>query len=64
MKIVARVRRRRSGTFQALVQAIGGALVWSCQHDHSYGTSNRAHQDSASKCAHKALKALREGSKP
>lgn len=60
MKMVARVRRRDDGTFQAMVQQISGAILWKCDHSHSYGTSNRVKQDSASKCGFAQLKHMRE----
>ena len=61
MKIVARVRRRKDGTFQALVQEVCGRTIWACDHPHNYGTSNRVKQDSASKCGHAQLKVMRNG---
>lgn len=60
MKMIARVRRRADGTFQAMVQQISGVVLWKCDHPHNYGTSNRVKQDSASKCGHAQLKAMRE----
>ena len=59
MKIVARVRRRKDGSFQALVQEVSGRAIWHCEHSHTYGTSNRVHQDSASKCGNAKVKELR-----
>lgn len=59
MKMIARVRRRKDGTFQAMIQQIAGTILWKCDHNHTYGTSNRAKQDSASKCGHAQLKAMR-----
>lgn len=59
MKIVARVRRRKDGTFQALVQEVSGKTIWCCDHPHNYGTSNRVKQDSASKCGFAKVKEMR-----
>jgi hypothetical protein len=61
MKMVARVRRRKDGSFQAMVQQVSGEILWSCEHSHRYGTSNRVKQDSASKCGHAQLKVMRNG---
>lgn len=59
-KLRARVFRRKNGKFQAAIQDDGGHLIWSCDHDHTYGTSNRSKQDSASKCGFAQIKVLRE----
>jgi hypothetical protein len=56
----ARVRRRKNGTFQAFIQDLAGRVLWSCEHAHPYGTSNRCHQDSASKCGNARIKQLRQ----
>lgn len=60
MKMVARVRRRKDGTFQAMIQGISGVVLWKCDHLHPYGTSNRVKQDSASKCGFARLKEMRD----
>lgn len=60
MKMVARVRRRKDGSFQAMVQQVSGVIIWACEHSHTYGTSNRAKQDSASKCGFAKLKEIRD----
>lgn len=60
MKIVARVRRRKDGSFQAMIQQISGSVIWACEHSHTYGTSNRVKQDAASKCGHARLKEIRD----
>lgn len=56
---MARVRRRKDGTFEAMIQEVGGRVIWKCDHAHNYGTSNRVHQDAASKCGFAQLKVLR-----
>lgn len=60
MKIKARVMRKDNGKFQAMVQNQLGHFIWACEHDHTYGTSNRMKQDSASKCAHSKVLELRK----
>ena len=59
MKYKLRVRRRKNGSFQAMIQDRSGAIVWACDHEHSYGTSNRAKQDAASKCAYAQVTEMR-----
>lgn len=60
MKLIARVKRRKDGTFEAYVQDAIGRVVWNCNHAHNYGTSNRVKQDSASKCGFAKVKELRQ----
>lgn len=60
MKVFARVFRRKDGSFQATIQGMSGVMIWKCDHRHQYGTSNRAKQDSASKCGFARLKELRD----
>lgn len=59
MKMVAKVRRRKDGSFQAMVQQVSGVVIWACEHSHRYGTSNRVKQDAASKCGFARLKEMR-----
>lgn len=59
MKIRARVKRRKNGKFQAVIENGQGGVVWACPHDHTYGTSNRSKQDSASKCGFAEVKRRR-----
>lgn len=61
MKIKARSRRRKDGTFEAFIQDAKGNELWKCDHQHNYGTSNRVKQDSASKCAFAKVRELRNG---
>lgn len=63
MKLWMRVRRRQDGTFQATIHGMHGVL-WVCHHPHNYGTSNRAKQDSASKCGHAQIKVIRAKLQP
>lgn len=59
MKLRAKVQRRTNGRFQAMIQDAHGRTVWRCAHDHVYGTSNRAKQDSASKCGYAEVLRMR-----
>ena len=60
MKLRAKVRRRKNGRFQAFILDYVGRVVWCCEHDHPYSTSNRVKQDSASKCGQAQIVKLRE----
>lgn len=55
----ARTRQRANGKFQAIVQDPSGTNVWSCDHDHTYGTHNSPYKDSASKCGNAKIKEMR-----
>ena len=61
-RLRVRQRRRPDGTFYASIERyITGEIVWKCNHTHTYGTSNRVHHDSASKCGNAKLSELRSG---
>ena len=59
-KVQIGVVRRRDGTYKAYIDDCQGNVIWSCRHKHRYGTSNRPHQDSASKCACAMLDKVRQ----
>lgn len=54
-----KIRQRANGKFQAMVQDPSGTTVWSCEHDHTYGTHNSPYKDSASKCGNAKIKGMR-----
>ncbi len=58
-KVKAGVVRRKDGSYKAYISDENGKVLWTCKHKHRYGTSNRPHQDSASKCACAMLPKLR-----